>query len=145
MGKTSYGTGHNVAMTWTEIKPAVSNCRTLWLQIWLLVAVQVFVSLMHVHFGWIVVITVHDYFVSTWGCWRRGKKCMFVGVLSCLVSVCMEVQNVYQAVSLGSKLEIHSFLGISSFPLLPVQTPQSGASKWQQLLSAVGSFLSLSV
>lgn len=70
---------------------------------------------------------------------------MFVGVLSCLVSVCMEVQNVYQAISLGSKLEIHSFLGIFSFPLLPVQTPQSGARKWQQLLSAVGSFLSLSV
>lgn len=30
-----------------------------------------------------------------------------VGVFLCLVSVCMQVQKVCQAVSLGSKLEIH--------------------------------------
>jgi len=48
---------------------------------------------------------------------------MFVGVFLCLVSVSMQVQRVYQAVSLGPKLEIPSFLGISSFPLLPVQFP----------------------
>lgn len=80
VGKTSYGTGHNVAMTWTEIKPAVSNCRTLWLQIWLLVAVQVFVSLMHMHFGWIVVISVRDYLHL-----RLLKKRKEMHVCGCLV------------------------------------------------------------
>lgn len=121
-----------VTLQWHElrIKPAVSNLPVLWLETWLLVAVQLFLS--HGCAFWMASDDNYLWLLALEAAEEEISVCLWASFHAW--SLCMQVQKDYQKVSWGLKLEILLFRNLlkgETWHLCIVSL--SGARKWQQL------------